>query len=127
MGLESSCSQSSQSFQALCAPWTSCTCKKGLDRQGPTLVRALQKSDFVHVAAGVKMIMGYHLWKLEGSWHYFFGFQTIVTQAFFKPTEYFPGLCKNVSSFLQNITEILSPSQVSDLFFSFFVDASSWR
>lgn len=123
MGLESSCRQCNQSFQTLCASWTGQACKKSLGRREPTLVRVLQKSGFVHVAAGMKMTMGYHLWRLEGGWHYFVGFQTIVIQALCKQS--FSGLCRNVSSFLQKTAEILSPSQVSDLFFSLFMDVSS--
>lgn len=83
------------------------------------------KIGFVPVAAGVKMSMGYHLWRLEGGWHYFVGFQTMVTQALCKHTEYFSRLCRNVSSLLQKTAEILSLSQVRDLFFSLFVDVSS--
>lgn len=88
-------------------------------------MRALQKSGFVHVAAGMKMFMEYHLWRQEGGWHYFVGFQTMVTQALCQHIEYFSGLCRNVSSFLQKTAEILSLSQVSDLFFSLFMDVSS--
>lgn len=77
------------------------------------------------MAAGVKMIMEYHLWRPEGSWHCFLGFQTMVAQTLCKYTEYFSGLCRNVSSFLQKTAEILSLSQVSDLFSFLFVDVSS--
>lgn len=60
------------------------------------------------MAAGVKVIMEYHLWRPEGSWHCFLGFQTMVAQTLCKYTEYFSGLCRNVSSFLQKTAEILS-------------------
>lgn len=88
-------------------------------------MRVVQKSVFVRVAAGVKMTMEYHLWRPEGGWHYLVGFQTMVAQALCKHTEYFSGLCRNVSLFLQKTAEILSLSQVSDLFSSLFVDVSS--
>lgn len=71
------------------------------------------------------MAMGYHLWRLDGDWHYYFGVQTMVTQALCKHTEYFSRLCRNASCFLQKTAEILSLSQVYDLFFSMFVDVSS--